>query len=286
MGHRVPKKKHHHSAGSAMTPDLLAPDGTEQNAPGTEPDETSASSEILCWTRMQTESGEGLERIVARKNMERAAGEGLFFWGIGTSLGDKIEWVRKSQATTPLVFSKMISPPKQVDVSPADVLVWQTYLDRSGNRFAIPEHVLVTSRAHTRSGVKNRHYALVCGASEALVLADYGPLDHRAYRNAGPEGLPIGASQVTALIQKRSEEDSVSADYRINLRANLIDLQFVRLSDPCLLDDAQKTRVAEFSTVSPRRWRCVVKEIRGTAIPLVEAIDPNQLDLIYRFGSQ
>jgi hypothetical protein len=235
---------------------------------------------------MQAEGGEGLERIVARKNMERVAGDGLFFWGIGTSLGEKIEWVRSRQTTTPVIFSKMISPPKQVDAAPADVLVWQSYLDRAGNKFSVPEHVLVTSRAHTRVGTKNRHYALMCGCSEPLALADHGPLDHRAYRNAGPNGLPVGASQVTALIQQWHEEDANSADYRINLRAQLIGLQFVRLSDPCLLDETQRKRVAEFTTASPRRWRCVVKDIRRTATPLVEAEDSAQLDLIRESDQQ
>lgn len=235
---------------------------------------------------MQTESGEGLERIISRKNMERVAGDGLFFWGIGTSLGDKIEWVRSRQTTTPVIFSKMISPPKQADVAPTDVLIWKAYTDRAGNRFSIPEHVLVTSRAQTRVGAKNRHYALMCGSSEPLVLADYGPLDHRAYRNAGPNGLPIGASQVTALIQQCQDEDADNADYRINLKAQLVDLQFVRLSEPCVLNDAQRKRVSEFETVSPRRWRCVVQDIRRTATPAVDVEDSDQLDLIRRAGQK
>lgn len=267
----------------AMRPDLLAPDHSQIATAASE--SSAPASEVVCWTRMQTESGEGLERIVARKNMERAAGDGLFFWGIGTSLGDKIEWVRSKQRTTPLIFSKMISPPKQVDAAPSDVLVWQTYLDRAGNRYSVPEHVLVTSRAHTRLGTKNRHYALMCGSSETLALADHGPLDHRAYRNAGPEGLPIGASQVTALIQRWQEEDTNNADYRIHLRAHLIDLQFVRLSDPCLLDDVQRKRVAEFETASPRRWRLVVRDIRRAATPLIEE-DPSQPDLIRHSGQR
>jgi hypothetical protein len=42
------------------------------------------------WTKMGAESGEGLAQIVRRKEGERVAGRGIFWWGIGTSLGPAV----------------------------------------------------------------------------------------------------------------------------------------------------------------------------------------------------
>jgi hypothetical protein len=39
------------------------------------------------WTKMGVESGETLPQIIQRKEAERIAGDGNFWWGIGTSLG-------------------------------------------------------------------------------------------------------------------------------------------------------------------------------------------------------
>jgi hypothetical protein len=36
--------------------------------------------DIICWTRMQSEAGQGLNEIVARKEVERFSGNS-FFWG-------------------------------------------------------------------------------------------------------------------------------------------------------------------------------------------------------------
>lgn len=40
---------------------------------------------------MQAEAGEILAGIVARKEAERAAGNGEFWWGIGNSLGKAVQ---------------------------------------------------------------------------------------------------------------------------------------------------------------------------------------------------
>ena len=39
----------------------------------------------LLWTRMQAEAGQGLELILRRKERERVAGDGRFFWGVGNA---------------------------------------------------------------------------------------------------------------------------------------------------------------------------------------------------------
>ena len=42
-------------------------------------------TDMVCWTRMQAESGQNIEVIIARKELERRTGGGLFFWGVGNA---------------------------------------------------------------------------------------------------------------------------------------------------------------------------------------------------------
>ena len=43
--------------------------------------------DAFVWTKMGVESGEDLAKIIRRKESERIAGRGIFWWGIGNSLG-------------------------------------------------------------------------------------------------------------------------------------------------------------------------------------------------------
>src|SRR5262245_35333860 len=120
-----------------------------------------ADTRALVWTRIQAEAGQPLDCIVARKDAERRAGGGLFFWGIGSSLGSTVQLAARTQDKLPVVFSRMLSQPKKADTNPEAVAVWRSYIDQDGVTRPLPPHVLVTSRSQTKSGVKSRHYALV-----------------------------------------------------------------------------------------------------------------------------
>jgi hypothetical protein len=47
--------------------------------------------EQICfvWSKVNNNAGETIDDIVKRKEAERVAGDGLFYWGIGNSLGEK-----------------------------------------------------------------------------------------------------------------------------------------------------------------------------------------------------
>ncbi len=49
------------------------------------PANTEIYKDIVCWTRMQAESGQDLLNIVRRKEIERRANGGIFFWGVGNA---------------------------------------------------------------------------------------------------------------------------------------------------------------------------------------------------------
>lgn len=209
----------------------------------------------LCWTRMQAESGEGLVRILRRKNFERLAGDGLFFWGIGNAPSRAIPALARATAAIDVLFSVMKSRPKAQDMSPSRVLAWQSYVNADGIVRPLPKHVLVTSRA----GNRDCHYALVCHSNESLAVSDGGPFDPTAFRNYGAGGA-VGASQVTALIE-RCAPDGRSEDYRVAMRARLTGGLWVKLVDPVEVTASARARL-DRGVDSEGEWLELVNTLR------------------------
>src|SRR5262245_28060526 len=86
--------------------------------------------DAFVWTKIGIESGEILEQIVSRKNAERLAGGGQFWWGIGSSLGLAVRSVAREQGgSLPVLFSMMRSRPKAVDTKPNFIWIWTSWED-------------------------------------------------------------------------------------------------------------------------------------------------------------
>jgi hypothetical protein len=226
--------------------------------------DVAALSNVICWSRMQAEAGQGLATIIARKELERRAGNGLFFWGVGNAPGPAPAALARAGQGVDAVFSIMKSRPKQIDVAPAEVLVWRAYIDVDGVARWLPDHVLVTSRAHTNAGEKRAHYALMCRSEEPVELCDLAPFDPTAYRNASGKGAPIGASQVTALL-RRVGEARLDTSYRVNFRAQLTGSYWVKLVRPVRLAAHKRTLLERppmsFCGVSVGDWRDFVSDL-------------------------
>lgn len=190
--------------------------------------------EVICWTRMQAEAGQSLQSIVARKELERRAGNGIFFWGVGNAPSRALQDYARLGCEIDVVFSTMKTPAKSRDAPPCGVTVWRTYFDAYGIERPLPMNSLVTSRAADHGGNKRAHYALMCWSGTGLRLGDLGPFDHGAYRNASAARGRVGASQVTALLRRVVPHEDGAA-YRINLMAKLRYGYWVRLGDPLLL---------------------------------------------------
>jgi hypothetical protein len=213
---------------------------------------------------MQAESGQDIGSIIARKELERRAGNGLFFWGVGNAPSRAVGRLATCGEDIDVVFSLMKSRPQARDVAPAGVVAWRTYFDSREVERPLPPHVLVTSRMEVGSGARTVHYALVCWSPEELRLDDRGPFDPSAYRNIGDTGGPVGSSQVTALVVRTRAESAVS-DYRINFRAKLAGSYWVRLARPCILGDAARAALAAASAraseMDSSEWIAMVYEI-------------------------
>jgi len=213
---------------------------------------------------MQSEAGQGLEAIIARKEIERQTGDGLFLWGVGNPPATSIGALARIGSRVPVIFSIMKSRPKAVDVAPARTFIWRRYFDASGNERPLPANSVVTSRADSAGGAKRAHYALMCFSREPLTVSRGTPFDVSAYRNAGGTGAPVGASQVTALLRRVAEPGKTS-DYEMNMVAWLTDGYWVRLSDPVEVAHELSAQLDHSSGLRPQEWRSLAARLREGA---------------------
>lgn len=188
----------------------------------------------FCWTRFGPEAGESLSDILARKDAERQAGDGVFYWGIGSAVGRAIEALIARVDEPEVLFSPIAGAPRRVDVSPQHVVRWSAGEGLFGELIQLPEHACVTSRWDPERPDTAR-YALVCGSDEPLSLEDHGELCFGSLRNFR-SGAPIGASQVTAVARRDPARPDCGRPYRVALRASLVRPYLLRLLSPELID--------------------------------------------------
>ena len=216
---------------------------------------------VVCWTRMQTEAGQALHHIVARKEAERRANAGTFFWGVGNAPPSSLAALSHAGLRIPVLFSVMRSRPKPHDVSPGRVLAWRRFMDATGKSHPLPDNVLVTSRATTRSF----HYALVCRSEEPLSLGDLGPFDPGAYCNFGGTGAPVGHSQVTAILKR--QRPPAGGEYRVSMVAELHQHLWVKLLDPVELTSAECSTLNALQACGAAEWEDFVASLGLTGRP-------------------
>lgn len=192
---------------------------------------------VFCWTKIGTEAGQDLDEIIIRKEEERKNGGGVFFWGIGTPLGQRV-WSFVDGCPNPLVlFSPMKSSPRLIDVEPERVVRWTSYLDRNEVKHRVPEHVLVTSKGTTKRGDKNHHYALVCRKTTPLAEGNY-PRVNVSSLGIFLTGSSLDPRQVTTIVEVKA--NTVEENYYdVMFAAELVSPYFVTLVDPAdeQLDD-------------------------------------------------
>lgn len=219
------------------------------------------ADDYICWSRMQAEAGQALAAIIKRKEVERQAGGGTFFWGVGNPPALATNALARAGVQVPAIFSIMKSRPKASDVAPARTFVWRQYIDAFGMTRPLPAHALITSRADSGTGLKRSHYSLICRSDKQLELQHDKPFDPDAYRNASSAGGRVGASQVTALLRRVAVEQETS-DYAANMVACLTGSYWVRLADPDLLDLDRLSMLATVAELEHAEWCSVVRKIR------------------------
>lgn len=250
--------------GSAETP------GRSHAAHGAKP-RGGEIPDLFCWTKMGVEAGQDLRSILRRKELERQAGDGIFVWGIGNSLGPTIREVSRSSETIPVLFSPIHSKPRAVDVRPAALVLWLSYLDEAGRLCPLPRRSLVTSRADDLSiGSQKRHYALLCRSSHSLLEEGTQEVDFGELCNASTN-KGLGFSQVTALVRRsprRQGEDIVGGRrYQVPFMAELFAPYCVRLADGVAMPASLAYEIAEIArTASVPDWIRFVDGLKATAV--------------------
>jgi hypothetical protein len=194
----------------------------------------------FCWTRFGTEGGQGIGKILERKEEEREANGGLFFWGIGNALGPSIRELLRRTANPEVLFSPIKSLARSVDSQPAAVVAWTEAETLRGEPFTLPEQTLVTSR-YDPNAPRESSYALVCFSPVPLSQARCdGQIALAALRNLRT-GRPIGASQVTAIVQSVGAIAGETSKYEVVIRARLVEPYFLRLRNPLALPKADQS---------------------------------------------
>ncbi len=222
------------------------------------------------WTRMQSEAGQGLERIIARKEMERRLNGGVFLWGVGNAPARAMKGLALAGTSMPVVFSRMLSKPRAVDSDPEEVVAWTTILMPDGSTRPLPTASIVTSR---RSG-RTVHHALHCTSMVPLLLREHQTMDASRYVNYGPDGREVGASQVTALVIHDPRKDGGPArTYPVSMSADLTCGMWTRLLDPVVVTD--EVRMAIDSEHDDASWLELCRAIRRGR----SAVEGRQKDL-------
>jgi hypothetical protein len=186
----------------------------------------------FCWTRFGPEAGEGAAQIWERKERERVANSGVFLWGIGNAVGPSVQRLLSLEASPEVIFSPIRSPPRKVDIWPGLVVRWAAGRRTDSGHYEVPVGSLVTSR-FKGSYRHARHYALVCASMTSLQSDTSGEmLAFRRLKNL-ISGRPVGASQVTAVVQQSDRDDLGATEcyYRIAVRARLVFPYFVELTE-------------------------------------------------------
>lgn len=202
----------------------------------------------FCWTKFGTESGEVIEEILARKDSERLKNDGIFLWGIGTSVAPGIRELVRLERKPMAIFSPMRSKPKSIDSEPESVVVWRKARKLDGVEWRIPSGSTVISRAGSGRGTRKRlHYALVCRSEVPLQIGvSQTEVRFSALSNL-LSGSPLGFSQVSSVVthDPRIVDAGGGPVYAIGFLAHLVYPYFIELFDPTPLSNISADRRRE-----------------------------------------
>jgi hypothetical protein len=185
----------------------------------------------FCWTRFGTEAAQSVQQILDRKEQERQANGGMFFWGIGNAVGPSMKELLRRNPSPQVLFSPIKSPARTEDAEPSVVVAWTSAETLFGDPFRLPERSLVTSRFDPDSP-RGSHYALVCFSDQQLRVAS--AKEDIVFENLRNilTGRPIGASQVTSVVERVPGTCRGSRTYEVSIRAWLVEPFLIRLHDP------------------------------------------------------
>jgi hypothetical protein len=193
----------------------------------------------FCWSRSGSETGEDLAALILRKEWERRLGGGRFLWGISQSLGASAQVAALRTGSLLALFSPAAGRARTASRKREDALVWNAWVDASGQVRQLPMHVFVASRTTWPSGrERDHHYALVCASPTELSVGSSLGVCPERLRSVSTGKAPC-ASQATVVVDRVEcgAETGATAGkhYPIALAVELEAPYFVRLTQPSLV---------------------------------------------------
>jgi len=190
----------------------------------------------FCWSRIGSETGEDLATLVLRKEWERRLGGGRFLWGIGQSLGTSAQMAALRTGSLLALFSPAASRARAPERKREDAVVWNAWIDASGQVRQLPPHAFVTSRATLPSGrAREQHYALVCASLAELSIGSSLKVYPERLRNVSTGKTPC-ASQATVVVDRlEPAAEPTGKAYPIALAVELEAPWVVRLAQPTVV---------------------------------------------------
>ncbi len=220
--------------------------------------------DAFCWSKMGTEAGQTLDDIIRRKEIERIANLGIFTWGIGNSLGDAVGLLAVKYNNPMAVFTPMKSKPKQIDVTPGEIFLWNGYYDKNGTIRDLPQYSFLTSRANSEKQRKKNHFALICYSDQPITQKYTSTLDSSKLVNF-KSGKSVGSSQVTAVVKnaKISKEGKSKCLYDIGFVVNLHNEGHVKLAMPILIEQVEVNALMLAAKKGDiEEWKNILSQLR------------------------
>ncbi len=214
------------------------------------------------WSEIGFDAGETPEHVIVRKEAERIAGAGEFWWVVGSPLGITVEAkAEQNGGTLPVLFSKSRSTEQRES---RQVRIWDTWrsLLHPQKHGRIPDHVIVTS-GHDL-GKKLARYALICRSDAKLSLRAVGFCDLAQCRSLKSAGR-VKSLRGTHVLRKgeplisRQGTNSESV-YSVVLRATLVGHSYVLLENSRVLTQDELSSLQQFK--AGHDWSSLVKKLR------------------------
>jgi len=215
----------------------------------------------FCLTKVGRYSGQEAPQILRRKELERQAGKGIFWWGVGESKCPAIAHLRHREVAPKVLFVWQRQHAKQPS---AGLWLFETYEKGPRKGFSIPDHVLMA-----RSGnKKGSYYALVCRSTKPLTETVNVDLDLARYlnlKNDGHTGNKPGLNQNTLVLTENSNPLTDSDLYTLAFEAELVEPFCVKLGGKRELSSEEARKLDDVT--NPGRtlddWAHSLRSLRG-----------------------
>lgn len=214
------------------------------------------------WSEIGFDAGETPEHVVIRKEAERLAGSGEFWWGLDAPLGITVEvHAEQNRGVLSALFSKSRSSTVQ---QRQQVRIWDTWrsLLHPQQHGRIPDHVVVTS-GHD-AGRRQTRYALTCHSAVNLSFGAMGfcnLAECHSLKNGGRVNALRGAQVLRKgepLISPRGPaSESV---YSIAFKATVVGHGYVLLENFRVLTQADLQSLLQFNAGDD--WLSLAKMLR------------------------